>query len=571
MSKTSNAMRNVLALVVTLAMVLGMVPGAMAAEAPPPAEEPPMAEEQPPVQEEAPTPEEAPAPEQTPVPEETAQPMPELTPAPEVTPVPETPAPDPTEPPLLEPTPAPELTPEPQDEPAAASVTDYDPEDPIYYKMSHLSAADLPSAASVTTDSFDKFTPRALSANETLRLGVDVSAYQHTINWAQAAASGLDFAIIRAAYRTTGSGELKPDSYFAQNLAGAKAAGLKVGAYIFSQAITQEEAIEEARYLMDLVRGYSIDLPLVFDFEYAGGRLYQGKLSRQEGTDVCNAFCREIENGGYESMVYSNLSMLYNDLYREQMGRLWLAHWAKKTTYTGPYEYWQCGYDKVNGIEDVVDMDFWFDPGGKQTPPSQQQVRPTATPKPTATPEPTPKPPELKNPFGDVSSGSWYYSDVLAAYGAGIVKGQTDTAFAPNATATRGQVVTMLYRMEGEPAVPSTAAFLDLTQDYYKNAVNWAAAKNIVSGTSSTTFSPGNNITREQLATMLYRMAGSPSVSGDLSKFSDGSAAQGYAQNALIWAVSKDIVRGNADGTLAPGASATRAEVCAMLMRYDKL
>ena len=188
-----------------------------------------------------------------------------------------------------------------------------------------------------------------------------------------------------------------------------------------------------------------------------------------------------------------------------------------------------------------------------------------------ATPEPTPKPPELKNPFGDVASGSWYYSDVLAAYGAGIVKGQTDTVFAPSATATRGQVVTMLYRMEGEPAVPTTAAFLDLTQDYYKNAVNWAAAKNIVSGTSETTFSPGNNITREQLATMLYRMAGSPSVSGSLSKFSDGGSAQDYAQNALIWAVSKDIVRGNADGTLAPGASATRAEVCAMLMRYDKL
>ena len=570
MSKISNAMRNVLVLLVTLAMVLGMAPGAMAAEAPPQAEMPPAAEETP-VQEVAPVPEEAPVPETTAVPEETAQPMPEPTPAPEVTaapeetPVPETPAPDPTEPPLLEPTPAPEVTPEPQDAPETVSVTDYDPEDPIYYKESNRPTGDLPSMASVTTDSFDKFTPRALASNETLRLGVDVSAYQHTINWSQAAASGLDFAIIRVAYRTTGSGELKPDGYFAQNLAGARAAGLKVGAYIFSQAITVEEAREEAQYLMKLVQGYTIDLPLVFDFEYAGGRLYQGKLSRQEGTDVCNAFCQTVEAGGYESMVYSNLSMLYNDLYREQLGRLWLAHWAKQTTYTGPYEYWQCGYDKISGIEGVVDMDFWFDPGGKQTPPSQQQAKPTATP------QPTPKPPELKNPFGDVASGSWYYNDVLAAYGAGIVKGQTDTVFAPNATATRGQVVTMIYRMAGEPAVPKAAAFLDLTQDYYKDAVNWAAANDIVSGTSSTTFSPGNNITREQLAAMLYRMAGSPAVSGSLSQFSDGGSAQSYAKDALIWAVSKDIVRGNANGTLAPGASATRAEVCAMLMRYDKL
>ena len=100
--------------------------------------------------------------------------------------------------------------------------------------------------------------------------------------------------------------------------------------------------------------------------------------------------------------------------------------------------------------------------------------------------------------------------------------------------------------------------------------MNWAASRKIVSGTSDTTFSPNANITRQQLAAILYRLAGSPSVSGSLSKFTDGSAVQSYAKDAMVWAVNAGILNGNADGTLKPAASATRAEVCAMLMRYGR-
>ncbi len=561
MVKIPHGLKRVFALALILALALGMTNAALAAEEPFAPDEP--------VFEPEPVPEAA-APEPVPAPQAPA--------APEVPAAPETAQPDPTEPPVVV-TPEPpvpeeaqEELQEPEDEPETAQAGGHDPEDPVYDKM----MAGQASLASVTTESFDDYVPRQLKTGETLRLGVDVSAYQGAnIDWNQVAASGVEFAIVRVAYRTTGSGELKSDSCFARNLAGARAAGLKVGAYIFSQALTEEEAREEAQYLMKLVKGYHIDLPLVFDYEEVTGssrRLKMYELERQLKTDIANAFCSEVEKYGYQSMVYSNPSMLSKDLYREQLGRLWLAHFTKQTSYAGAYEYWQCGYGKVDGIADTVDMDFWFDQGGKLTPPAQQEQKPTPTPKPTATPTPTPEPaPEVKNPFGDVASSSWYYADVMAAYGAGIVKGQTETSFGPNATASRGQVVTMLYRLEGSPAAPVAAAFTDLTQEYYRDAVNWAAANKVVSGTSDTTFSPNSSITREQLAAMLYRLAGSPSVNGSLSKFSDGPSVQSYARDAMVWAVDRGIVKGNSDGTLKPASSATRAEVCAMLMRYDKL
>ncbi len=413
--------------------------------------------------------------------------------------------------------------------------------------------------------SFDAVRPRALQAGETLRKGVDVSAYQANIDWNAVAAGGMEFAIVRVGYRGVVEGKLAADACYVQNLTGAKAAGLKVGAYIYSQAITTEEAREEARYIVDLVRNYSIDLPLVFDYEEVSNtnrRLVMSKLDRQLKTDICNAFCQEVEAAGYQSMVYANPTMLNKDIYQESIKRLWLAHWNEETTVSGAYEYWQFGLGMVSGIPTKVDLDYWFDPGtAAAVPPADGQA---------STPQ-FDTPPDTAAPFTDVSQSDWFYDNVQWAYGKGIVDGMGDGSFGPGKTATRGQMTTMLYRMMGKPAVTGTALFTDLKADYYKDAINWAAANKVVNGTSATTFTPNGQITREDLVTMLYRMAGSPAVSGSLGSFKDASAVKSYARNAMIWAVDKGLIQGYANNTIQPGTAASRAEVCTLLKRYSGL
>ena len=435
--------------------------------------------------------------------------------------------------------------------------------DPLYAKR-----AGTPMTISVPA-SFDAVTPRALQSGETLRKGIDVSAYQGSIDWSAVASSGVEFAIIRVGYRGLKNGKLAEDTYFAQNLSGAKAAGLKVGAYFFSQAITPDEAREEAQYLMNAVSGYTIDLPLVFDFEEvtsSNRRLVMADLDRQTKTDICCAFCSEVEAAGYQSMVYLNPTMLNKDVYRESLGRLWLAHWTSQSNYAGEYEFWQFGVGYVSGVPGDVDLDYWFDPSGTAIPPlpGESVVEPTATP--VVTPIPAPA-----TPFTDVKATSWYCQSVLWAYENGIVDGMGDGTFAPGKTATRGQMTAMLYRMQGKPAVTGTPPFNDLKADYYKDAVNWAAANKIVNGTSEDTFNPNGQITREDLVTMLYRMSGSPAVSGDLGGFSDAGSVHAYARQAMIWAVGKGLIQGYDDNTIQPSTAANRAEVCTLLMRYSSL
>ena len=459
------------------------------------------------------------------------------------------------------------------DAPETAAAEDPLYEDPLYmrYNGGVATIACIPA-------SYSEVTPRAMDKTETLRKGVDVSYYQGgNIDWKRAAADGVEFAIIRVGFRTIISGELTEDLYYKQNLSGARAAGIKVGAYFYSQATTVEEAWEEARETIRLVRGYKLDLPLVFDFEeadssYEKRRLVMDELDKQLKTDMCKAFCQEVEQAGYESMVYSNLHMLSYDLDPSQLGRLWLAHWTAETDYAGPYEYWQFGIGSVDGISGQVDLDYWFEPAGKQSPPSTApSVSPSPSPSPSPTPAPgteTPPAPEQGDPFTDVKQSDWFYGEVMAAYENKLVNGVGGGKFEPNATASRAAVVTMLYRMEGQPAPGGEAGFTDLTEEYYRDAVNWAAGKGIVNGESKERFAPNGSILREQLAAMLYRMSGSPAVTGDLSAFSDGEFVQSYARDAMIWAVKKGLVNGDAGGTLRPGSTATRAEVCAMLVRF---
>ena len=177
-----------------------------------------------------------------------------------------------------------------------------------------------------------------------------------------------------------------------------------------------------------------------------------------------------------------------------------------------------------------------------------------------------------KLPFTDVRESDWFYEDVAFAYENGLFAGTSDTTFSPNASMTRAMLVTVLYRLEGQPAVNGRSGFSDVQYNgYYEDAVTWAADNGIVNGTSTTTFSPNENVTREQMAAILYRYAQykkyNTAASSGLNGFTDHASVSGYAAASLEWAVAEKLVNGSA-GKLMPTGNATRAQVAAILHRF---
>ena len=181
--------------------------------------------------------------------------------------------------------------------------------------------------------------------------------------------------------------------------------------------------------------------------------------------------------------------------------------------------------------------------------------------------------PDVGLPFVDVPSGSWYEDAVWYVYENGLMAGTSDTTFAPDITTSRGMIVTILYRLEGTPAVSGASGFTDVADgQYYADAVAWAAANNIVGGYGNGLFGPDDTITREQMAAILYRYAQykgyDVTASADLSGYSDVAQVSSYALAALQWANAEGLVNGTSDTTLTPGGSATRAQVAVILMRF---
>ena len=175
--------------------------------------------------------------------------------------------------------------------------------------------------------------------------------------------------------------------------------------------------------------------------------------------------------------------------------------------------------------------------------------------------------------FTDVNENDWYYDAVKYVYVNGLMSGVSDTTFAPNANTTRGMIVTVLYRMENQPNVTIDNSFNDVkSTDYYGNAIYWAKQNNIVSGYNSTTFAPNDNITREQIAAILYRYAAykgySVDKTSDLSNFNDTSNISNYALTPIKWAVSSGLISGMGDSTISPIGNASRAQIATILMRF---
>ncbi len=177
--------------------------------------------------------------------------------------------------------------------------------------------------------------------------------------------------------------------------------------------------------------------------------------------------------------------------------------------------------------------------------------------------------------FVDVTEQDWFYQYVMYVVGKGLFSGTGENTFSPNMPMTRAMLVTVLHRLEGKPAVSKAAAFTDVPiGQWYTDAVAWSVEKEIVKGITETEFKPESNITREQLAVMLYRYASSKNMasgeSGSIDSFTDKNKVSNWAETAVKWAVGKGIVTGRTNGSLDPSGSATRAEVAAMLQRYIK-
>ena len=173
--------------------------------------------------------------------------------------------------------------------------------------------------------------------------------------------------------------------------------------------------------------------------------------------------------------------------------------------------------------------------------------------------------------FVDVSTTAWYHDGMHYCVTNGLLNGLPGNRLAPGLTASRGQIITMMWRMAGSPAIIAYGDFNDVESDtWYTSAVRWAAALNISGGYGDGTFGVADDITREQVVTMLYRYAGSPAVNGNyLASFPDADKISSWAKDAMNWAVSVGLINGTGAGQLAPAATATRAEVASILMRFE--
>ena len=202
---------------------------------------------------------------------------------------------------------------------------------------------------------YDGYTPS--------HVGIDVSAHQGRIDWTQVAQAGVEFAMIRAGYRGYTQGDLEQDAYFAQNLDGALAAGLDAGVYFFSQAITVDEAAEEAQLVLTMLEGRKLAYPIVFDWEDIEADARTDGMTSPLLTDIAEAFCKAIEDAGYRAGIYFNQRFGYQefDLLRLQDRVFWLAEYNIPPTFDYDFQIWQYSSDgTVPGIDTPVDLNLSF-------------------------------------------------------------------------------------------------------------------------------------------------------------------------------------------------------------------
>lgn len=198
----------------------------------------------------------------------------------------------------------------------------------------------------------------------TSKRGIDVSQHQGTIDWQQVADSGIDFAIIRMGFRGYGSGALVEDEQFQANIQGATEAGLEVGVYFFTQAINEEEALEEAQMVLDALEGYTITGPIVLDVEKPDDSSARANaLTKEERTALTKLFCQTVEDAGYSSMIYGNLYTIFSMLDLDQIKDydIWFAFYNDYLYYPYEVKIWQyTANGAVPGVSGAVDVNIMF-------------------------------------------------------------------------------------------------------------------------------------------------------------------------------------------------------------------
>ena len=200
-----------------------------------------------------------------------------------------------------------------------------------------------------------------LSVDKNGSIGIDVSKWNGTIDWNAVRDSGVSFVIVRCGYRGSSTGVLVTDPKFKSNVQGARAAGLKVGVYFFTQAINEVEAVEEASMTLSLIKGLGIGYPVFIDTEACGGRA--DGISAEQRTAVCRAFCETIKSGGYTPGVYASKAWYNNNVNFGSLSgyKIWLAQYASKPTFSGKYDLWQhTAKGSVDGIKGNVDMNISY-------------------------------------------------------------------------------------------------------------------------------------------------------------------------------------------------------------------
>lgn len=193
------------------------------------------------------------------------------------------------------------------------------------------------------------------------KFGIDISRHNGKIDWNTVKSSGVDYVIIRCGYRGSSSGALITDQNFQSNIKGATAAGLKVGIYVFSQAINEVEAVKEASLAVSLAKGYKLTYPIFIDTESSGGRA--DKIDVATRTAVVNAFCQTVQSAGYQAGIYASKSWFETKLSMGSIGnyRIWLAQYAAAPTYSGRYDMWQySSKGTISGINGKVDLNLSY-------------------------------------------------------------------------------------------------------------------------------------------------------------------------------------------------------------------
>ncbi len=439
-----------------------------------------------------------------------------------------------------------------------------------------------------------------------LRPGVDVSQWQGVIDW-QTLAPYIDFAIIRIGYRAL-DGTLNYDPQYENNVQGCEANGIPYGVYFYSIAHNELEAMEEADFVLAKIwqTGKYPSLPVFLDVEDRG---VLTTLSNDQLLATISTFCDYLGQFNLRTGVYASESpwngQFTDGYYKSRVS--WVAKWADANGTVSPdtvqtlnarsgANLWQYGAGRMPGVNTLVDLDYWLGEVGTYEHRYVSVLSPSSCTETgslsyqcvdcglSIVKELKPlghdfvdgacvrcgSTMELYDAYADLSWDAWYASCVSFVLERGLFIGTSKTKFSPNASMTRAMLVTVLWRMAGQPEMEAVPPFSDVSEaDYYAVPVTWAARYGIISGTGHGAFSPSDRITREQAVAVLYRYAQyiarkDVSASADYSGFRDASLVSSYASEPMSWAVAVGIIQGSG-GAICPQDGATRAELSKML------